>query len=156
MMFFLEGSGPTALGVTGSGFGAVGLGGWGVELDIFDNNACGDQDGNHAAIDDLLSCSGTQPTPISVSPDLYDNTQPGGGIGDIGDGQWRTAVVHMSGGTMTVSIQGVAVPNLQSVPLVGFVTGTSYWFGFGAGTGASASSQDIRNVSITFPSTRCL
>jgi hypothetical protein len=79
----------------------------------------------------------------------------GGGVGDIGDGQWRTVQIHFQNGAASVTIRGIAVPNLQSVSLPGFSV-SPYYFGFSAATGGLAAQQQIRNVTITFPTKRCL
>jgi hypothetical protein len=161
LAFFMQTDGATAVGTNGDGMGITGLHGYGVELDIYNNGSCGDADNNHAGIDSLTSC-GAQPTPIETSPNLNDGSAPDHGIGDIGDGQWRTVVVTLSAGVMSVSVTDptsgmpIAVPNLQSVALPGYVAGTAYYLGFAAGTGGLAAQQEIRNVQITFPSTVCL
>jgi len=162
LAFFLETNGATALGGTGGGFGAVGLAGYAAEFDVYNNGACTDVNGNHAGVDSLAACAANNalPTALATSPDLFDNTQPGGGIGDIGDGQWRTVVVHFASdattGNMSVTINGTLVPNLQGVPLTGFMNGTAYYFGFSAGTGALAAKHEIRNVQMNFSSPHCL
>jgi hypothetical protein len=155
--FMIHQNGPNAIGGLGNGLGMAGLNGYGVELDITDSFACGDQNGNHAAIDQLSPvCSGALPNPIAVSPDLYDNGQPGGGIGDIADGQWRTVIVSIMNGEVSVMISGQAVPLLQNIALPGFVSGTPYSFGFSGATGAAAARHEIRNVSIAFANPHCL
>jgi hypothetical protein len=159
--FLLQTNGATALGEPGGGLGFVGLDGYGVELDVYDNAACGDADDNHAGIDEASLCGVDEPTPIAVSPNLIDSS-PTHGVGDLGDAQWRTAAVSLLNGKMSVSITDpsngsvIAVPNLQNVALPGFVLGTPYYFGFSAGGGSLAGRMEIRNVLVTFPSSRCL
>lgn len=174
--FVIETNGPTSVGGGYGGFGVLGLTGYAAELDIFDSNNCDGIGGNHAGIDLLSACtssitgttSGSNsgiPQPLAVSNDLYTPVDAGdNGVGDIGDGQWRTATVTLASGLMSLSITDpstgvpVAVPNLQSVALPGFVSGTSYYFGFGAGSGSNgqAARQEIKNVTVTFGTTRCL
>ncbi len=90
------------------------------------------------------------------------------GVGDIGDGSWRTTTITLAGGQLSVSITDsttglpVAVPGLQSVALTNFTSGSPYYLGFGAGSGsnngsgAQASRQEIRNVNVTFGDSHCL
>jgi hypothetical protein len=162
--FMLENDGKTALGGGYGGFGVLGLHGYGVELDIFDSGPCDPGNGNHAGVDLLSACGSNTGIlgPVATSNDLYDGTLPGNGVGDIADGTWRTATVQLAAGQMSVTITGasgpVAVGNLQGVALPGFVSGTPYYFGFAAGSGSNgdASRAEIRNVAITFGSSRCL
>jgi hypothetical protein len=167
LAFVLATDGPTALGSGYGGFGVLGLHGYATELDIFDSGPCDPGNGNHAGIDSLSACGTNSgvPATIATSGDLY--AQGAGldhGVGDIGDGVWRTATVSMANGSLSVSITdpatsaAVAVPNLQAVALPGFVPGTAYYFGFGGGSGSNglASRSEIRNVLVTFGSKRCL
>ena len=104
--FMIETDGPTALGAGYGGFGVLGLHGYGVELDIFDSGPCDPGEGNHAGVDLLSACTNPGiPSAIATSGDLY--TPLGGadnGIGDIGDGQWRTATVTLANGQISVSV----------------------------------------------------
>jgi hypothetical protein len=163
-MFFLQTDGSNAVGKAFGGFGALGLDGYGVELDVFDSGPCDPGNGNHAGID-LLSGCGTNsgvPAPIVTSGDLFTGGTTGN-IGDIGDGATRTATMMFVSGQMSVTITDssanpIPVPNLQGVALPGFTAGTPYYFGFSGGSGSNgqASRIEIQNVSISFPSTRCL
>jgi hypothetical protein len=161
----------TSVGDAYGGFGVMGLPGYGVELDIFDSGPCDPGNGNHAGVDLLSTCStnGGIPSPLYTSDDLFDSTQPDNGVGNIGDGVWRTATIQFVSGDISVMITNslgtaVAVSNLQGVSLPSgtdpnaFVPGTPYYFGFGGGTGSNnmASRAEIRNVSVTFGSTHCL
>ena len=165
--FMIETNGSTAVGSGYGGFGVLGLSGYAAELDIFDSGPCDPGNGNHAGIDLLSACSNNSgiPSAIATSGDLYAPVDAGdNGIGDIGDGTWRTATVTLASGQLSMSITDpstgspVAVPNLQNVALPGFVSGTPYYFGFGAGSGSNsqASRQEIRNVAVTFGTNRCL
>jgi hypothetical protein len=130
-----------------------------MELDLFDNGLCDPGNGNHAGIDQLGAC-GTNagvPSPVATSNNLSS------AVGNIADGTWRTVTIQFASGQMSVSITDgsgnpVAIGNLQGVALPSFTSGTPYYFGFSAGTGDDglASRADIRNVSITFPTSRCL
>jgi hypothetical protein len=160
LAFVLQTDGATKVGSAYGGFGAMGLNGYAVELDLFDSGPCDPGNGNHAGIDDLSPCPTNTgiPTPLATSPDLFAE-----GVGDIGDGAWRTATIQLTGGkflsvTITnasgtpvtvTNLQGVALPNLQGAP---------FYLGFSAGTGSSflAARQEIKNVSVTFPSKVCL
>jgi CSLREA domain-containing protein len=160
LAFMLETNGPSAVGQAYSGLGDLGLTGYGMGLNIFDSGPCTPGDSNYAGIYQLSPCSTNAgvSTPIASSGDLYT------AVGDIGDGTWRTATIEFSSGQMSVAITPsgggipVNIPNLQNVTLPGFTSGTSYYFGFSAGTGSSSlySSAQIENVSVTFPTARCL
>ncbi len=165
--FMLETNGATALGASYGGFGVLGLTGYGVELDIFDSGPCDPGNGNHAGIDTLSSCTtnGGIPLPLATSGDLFTAIGAGdNGVGDIGDGTWRTATLTLSNGQMSVSISDpttmmmIAVPNLQNVALPGFTPGSSFYLGFGGGSGSNsqASKEEIRDVSIDFGAKQCL
>jgi Bacterial lectin len=151
LAFMIETTSNAAVGAVGGGMGAVGLGGYGVENDLWDSAGCsGDKNDNHVGIDQLgVTCVGQQqyPTPVATSPDL---------AFDLGDGIWRTEVVHVVDGVASVSIDGAAVTKLQNVALPGFVSGTAYFYGFGAASGGLAARQEIRNVQVIFPAPRCL
>jgi len=168
--FMIETNGNTSVGQGFGGFGVMGLNGYAVELDVFDSGPCDPGNGNHAGIDFLSSCASGNPSnsgiplPIATSNDLFDSSLPGNGVGDIGDGTWRTATIQIASGKMSVSITdpasmtAIAVPNLQGVSLTSFTSGTQYYIGFGAGTGSNnlAARQEIRNVNVTFSSEHCL
>jgi hypothetical protein len=166
--FVMQTDGPTQVGAGYGGFGFMGLNGYAVELDIFDSGPCDPGNGNHAGIDLLSACSTNNgiPAPIATSNDLFDATLPGNGVGDIGDGQWRTATIHLTNGLMSVAITSpgaggapVSVGNLQSIPLTGFVPGTQYYLGLTGATGSNTlyAREEIRNVSLTFGGTQhCL
>ncbi len=156
MGFMIERQGPTALGPIGSGLGMMGLDGYGVELDIYDNAVCGDANGDHVGIDSLSMCdpSDTIPTSLFASPDLT-------GTVDLGDGAWHTLDASLRGRAMSVSVDGH--PVATNVALAGFTAGMPYYFGFGAGTGGLALSNgrggfrmEVRSVAISFPTPRCL
>jgi hypothetical protein len=153
----------TAVGITGGGLGIMAptaqgssttLTGFGVELDSFDNDSaggCGETvNGDHASIDTLAQCfitNGSVPTPVSTAQATT-----------IGDGNFHTVDVKLSGGKMTVTItQGTTTKTLfNGVILPGFKSGDLYFFGFGGACGGLSERQELRNVTITFPTTRCL
>jgi hypothetical protein len=163
--FMIETGGPAAVGSGYGGFGVLGLSGYGVELDIFDSGPCDPGNGNHASVDLLSTCSTNSgiPSPIAVSGDLYNSGLPNNGVGDIADGNWRTATIQLASGQMSITVTDftgapVTVGNLQGVALPGFVSGAPYYLGLGAGNGSNglASREEIRNVTVTFGTTHCL
>jgi hypothetical protein len=166
LVFMLETDMNTSVGAAYGGFGALGLDGYAVELDIFDSGPCDPGNGNHAGIDTLSACSTNSgiPAAVATSNDLFDSTLPNNGVGDIGDGQWRTATLSFAGGSVSVAVTSpatgsfVTVPNLQNVALPGYVAGTPYYLGFAGGDGSNgmASRAEIRNVMVSFSSVTCL
>jgi hypothetical protein len=150
MGFMIEANGPTALGSIGAGLGMVGLDGFGVELDVYNNGKCGDDSPDHVGIDLLKDCGG-MPTSLFASPDLT-------GTVKLDDGQWHTAGVQLAAGAMSVSVDAHAV--VSSVALTGFAAGTSYYYGFGGGIGGGSGSlgaqTEVKAVTLSFPSPRCL
>jgi hypothetical protein len=150
MGFMLETNGAAALGGPAASLGMAGLVGYGVEFDVYNNNSCGDTSADHVGIDQLTSCGGGQPTSLSAS-DLT-------GMVDLADAQWHTAIVQLTGYSMSVTVDGHAA--LTSVTLTSYAPGASYFYGFSGGTGGSAGSGGIqtetKGVTITFPTPRCL
>jgi hypothetical protein len=150
MGFMLETTGPTAVGSNGGGLGMAGLTGFGVELDVYDNGQCGDGNANHVGIDVLNDCGSGLLTSLFASPDLT-------GTVTLSDGQWHTANVQLSAGTMSVTVDGHAVAGIL---LQGFVPGTRYYYGFagaiGGGSGSLGMQTEVKAVTVTFPSPRCL
>jgi hypothetical protein len=159
--FVMQTGGPTALGLPGGGLGFVGDTGYAAELDIYDNSACGDANDNHAGIDTTQRCGVDEPAAIATSANLID-ASPTGGVGDLGDAQWRTATVSLANSALSLAITGpgggtaIAVPGLQNVALPGLIKCSAYYLGFSAGGGSLAAREEIRNVKVTFPSARCL
>jgi hypothetical protein len=143
----LQRTGNNVVGRGGSGFGVVGLDGWGVELDVFNNNTCMDANGNHVGVNTLAVCEpalGT-PNPLRVSGDLPF---------DVVDNAWHPMVVRLVRGVVEVSVQGQT--QITGVSLPGLTSTTSYWLGFGAATGDLSARHDVRNVRVVYPSPRCL
>jgi hypothetical protein len=136
------------VGAAGGGLGFTGLSGYGVELDLYNNGVCNDADDNHTAVDQLAACDPTDglPTAVQVSANLAPD--------DIGDGAWRTVLVHLAGSAMSVTVNGNTA--LSGVALPNFVPGTAYYFGFAGATGGLGARTEVRNVSLTFPTPRCL
>jgi hypothetical protein len=156
MGFMLEQTGRNALGSSqGAGLGIAGLDGYGVEIDVYDNATCGDNSDNHMGIDDLTVCS-TQNTPTSLfaTPDLTS-------VLDLADGQWHTVVVTYSKQLISVALDGT--PHITNVKIP-IEAGAPYYFGFGATVGGIAPQDggaggcvdEIRNITISFPTPRCL
>jgi len=155
MGFMLERTGPAALGASGGALGMVGLDGYAVELDIYDNGTCGDPSSDHVGIDSLALCD-----PNDVLPTSFAATDLTGTI-DLGDASWHAVTVHLGSGAMTVTIDAMTVAT--AVSLAGFQPGTPYYFGFGGGTGQLVDSDggggyrtEVKNVAIKFPTPRCL
>jgi hypothetical protein len=155
MGFMLQTSGPTAVGGNGGALGMLGLGGYGVELDIYDNGACGEVSGNHIGVDSLASCSAN-----SGLPDSLDSTDVSSVL-DLADGNWHTVTISMTGGALSVVVDDVGV--LKGVALPGYSPTMPAYVGFGGATGGLVDStgnggyrSEVKNVSITFPSPRCL
>lgn len=154
----------TAVGLPGGGLGMMApkaagsdvlLSGYGVELDTFDNDNpdgnCGEFiNGDHVNVDVLSQCyvaSGSVPTPLATPIAIT-----------FGDGQWHTADVKLANGKLSVSLTtGMTVqPLFAGVPLIGFQSGDSYYFAFTGACGGFSARQEIRNISIVFPTARCL
>ncbi|WP_437306558.1 L-type lectin-domain containing protein [Sorangium sp. So ce388] len=143
--FMLEATGETAVGEPGGGLGMAGLAGYGVELDTYDNFDCGDRDDNHVGVDDLTrSCEEGGLSSLSQ------------GVRSValGDGAFHTARIDFDEGAVSVSIDGETL--IQGFVIDGFPVGSTFFYGFAAGTGDAVARQEIRNVSITFPAPRCL
>ena len=69
---------------------------------------------------------------------------------ELTTGGWKQSKVSFDAGVVNVEVNAVLV--LVDEPINDWVSGESYWFGFGgAGTGHS-----IRNLEVKFPSLRCL
>jgi hypothetical protein len=152
MGFMLETTGPSAVGssANGGGLGMSGLDGYGVEFDIYNNGQCGDSNGNHVGIDQLTSCGSGLLTSLFASNDLT-------GTVTLSDAQWHAATVQLASGTMSVTVDGHAVAGIL---LQGFAPGTRYYYGFAGAIGGGSSSlgmqTEVKDVSITFPTPRCL
>jgi hypothetical protein len=156
MGFMFQKTGADAMGGSGGALGMAGLDGYGLELDVYDNSACGDTNGDHIGVDSLMGCSGL-PNTLYESQDLT-------GTVDVGDANWHTATVTLQGGAMSASIDGAyGLP--APVALTGFVPGTPYFFGFAGATGGFPDGDggfvggyrtEVRNVSFVFPTPRCL
>ena len=156
MGFMLEQSGPSAVGGTGGSLGMAGLSGFGVELDIFDNDVCGDTSNNHVGVDDLTICNAGAGTPTSLAEvDLATATL------DLGDAHWHAADIAIASGAVTLTIDGTVL--LTSVPLTGLNAGAPYYLGFAGATGGLVAGdagggyrQEVKDVVIAFPTARCL
>jgi hypothetical protein len=153
MGFMIETKGPTAVGATNGSLGMGGLGGYGVELDVYDNGQCGDTSSDHVGIDSLSPCpSGSSlPTSLFASSDLTSTI-------NLVDAQWHTTTVSLSAGAMSVTIDSHSVAS--SVALAGFMSGTPYYYGFCGATGGLPGNggiqTEVKAVTMTFPTPRCL
>ncbi len=156
MGFLFQKTGPTALSGAGESLGMAGLDGFGVEFDLVNNEACGDVSDDHIAVDSLANC----PTASGLPTSLFANDLTG--IVDLADAHWHQAVVSLAGGSLTVEVDGATYATAVALP--GFVPGTPYYFGFAGATGGIAGGPDggggyqteVRDVSVTFPTPRCL
>ncbi len=155
MGFMFQTNGPNAVAGNGGALAMTGLAGYGVELDIYDNAACGDVSDDHVGVDSLASCSANAGQPQSL-----DSTDVSSLL-DLADGNWHTATVSLSAGAVSVVVDDVGV--IKGVTLPGYVPNTPAYLGFAGATGGLVDSSghggyrsEVRNVSITFPSPRCL
>ena len=155
----------TAVGVGGGGLGMIApspqnssaiLSGYGVELDTYDNDnpngACGENiNGDHVNIDTLASCAtvsnGNLPTPLSQAQAYQ-----------LADGLWHTLTLHFASGQLSVAIttNGTQTTLFTNVPLTGFQSGDSYFYGFSGATGGFSERAEVRNFAAKFPTPRCL
>jgi hypothetical protein len=155
MGFMFQTSGPTAVGGNGGALAMLGLAGYGVELDIHNNGGCGDVSDDHVGVDSLASCSSNSGLPDSLSSADLSTTV------DLADGNWHTASVSMAGGALSVVIDDTGV--LKGVALPGYAPSAPAYLGFAGATGGLVDPtgnggyrSEVKDVSITFPSPRCL
>jgi hypothetical protein len=66
--------------------------------------------------------------------------------------------VTLSAGKLSVGItQGATETTLFSnVALTGFKSGDRYYFGFAGATGQFSERAELRNITVSFPTARCL
>jgi hypothetical protein len=143
MGMMLETNGPTALGAGGENMGLAPLSGFGVVIGEYDHQACLDQSDNHIAIASLATCAQGGPDFLVV--------QNSPGI-TVGDGAWHTMQVQIAGAAFTITADGHS--EFAGYAPAGWSSG-SYYLGFGAGTGGSASYHRVRNVGVTFATPHC-
>jgi hypothetical protein len=155
MGFLFQTSGSTAVGGNGGAMGMAGLAGYGVELDIYDNGACGDSTSDHIGVDSLAGCAADTTMPESLFATDVSS------ILDLADGNWHTATVSLAGGGLSVVVDGAGVA--KGVALPGYVPNAPAYLGFAGATGGLVDSSgtggyrsEVRNVNVTFPSPRCL
>jgi hypothetical protein len=152
MGFMILTDGATAVGMGAGGLGMSGLNGYGVELDVYDNGACGDDNQNHVGVDQLTVCDVNLPTSLYATDDLSTTINV-----DLGDANWHTADVQLANGAISVSIDTHQVAN--NVALPNFTAGTRYYYGFagaeGGGGGMNGSQTEVKDVTVTFPTPRC-
>jgi hypothetical protein len=153
MGFMIESTGPAAVGATNGSLGMGGLGGYGVEFDVYDNGQCGDSNSDHVGVDSLAACASSTglPTSLFASADLTSTI-------NLADAKWHTATVSLSSAAMSVTIDANAVATSVSLP--GFATGTPYYYGFSGATGGIAPNggiqTEVKSITMTFPTPRCL
>jgi hypothetical protein len=118
---------------------------------------CGDTSDDHVGVDDLTVCSPSEgnPTSLFASGDLS-------AVVDLADTHWHTTHVTLAQGAVSVSIDGTQMAS--GVVLTNLQAGAKYYFGFAGATGGlfppgggpGGFRQEVRNVTITFPTPRCL
>ena len=147
MAFALQSNANNAIGFGGGGFGVTGLNGYGIELDTFDNNqSCTDPGNNHAAVVSLAQCGMEGvPTALMTYPTLPFN---------LNDGQWHVMNVSIANSAMSMSLD--SVPIASQVALPNFAPGTPYFVGFGAAAGLQFDRHEVRNITLTVPTVRCM
>ena len=152
MAFVFATDGPGAVGLAGGGcFGVCGLDGFGVELDTFDNDGCGDTNANHIGVDSLAVCSipdcSDLPTMLTSYTDLPFM---------LSDGAPHMATVVLDSGLISVTVDSTAAITAFPLPKE-FVPGKPYYFGFGGGTGGGTDFHEVGpDLTISFPTPRCL
>jgi hypothetical protein len=145
MAFMIETTGSTAVGNGGGGLGVSGLTGYGFELDTR-QSTCDDPMSDHVGIDGLSPCSTSgPPTALTVNP-----SPPVA----FADGNWHTCAVDFKNGTVTLSLDGKTA--IMSYVISGWQSGQAYYFGFGGDSGTKGVTHQVRNVTLTFPTPRCL
>jgi hypothetical protein len=137
--FMLETNGPSAVGYSGEWVGIGGLDGYGLAVQMFNLG------NGRMRVWKLDGPVITVLTPSGNLPNLPVNVR---------NGAWHLEEVQLSNGTLTAKVDGQIV--IDSYALPGFVSGGSYHYGFGGGTGWLTDRHEIRNVLVTFPSPRCL
>jgi hypothetical protein len=153
MGFMIESTGPKAIGSGNGALGMGGLTGYGVEFDVYNNGQCGDASNDHVGVDSLAFCNASPslPTSLFASPDLT-------GTINLADGQWHPASVTLASGAMSVTVGANNIA--KNVALPGFTPGTSYYYGFSGATGGLPGSggiqTEVKSVTMTFPTPRCL
>jgi Bacterial lectin/Stigma-specific protein, Stig1 len=153
MGFMIESTGPTAIGSGNGSLGMGGLTGYGVEFDVYNNGQCGDVSDDHVGVDSLAFCNASPslPTSLFASPDLTATI-------NLADGQWHQASVTLASGALSVTVGANNIA--KSVALPGFAPGTSYYYGFSGATGGLPGNggiqTEVRSVTMTFPTPRCL
>jgi hypothetical protein len=148
MAFAFQTNGPTALGESGGGLAVAGLDGFGFELDTYPNprDPCGDPSFEHAAVIQLTACGmDVIPTTLQASGAL---AMP------LAETDWHLVEIELQAGVARMRLDAAEV--LSGVSLPGFTPGTAYFFGFGAGTGGAVNRHEVRNLTIQFPTPRCL
>jgi hypothetical protein len=153
MGFMIESTGPTAIGFGNGALGMGGLTGYGVEFDVYNDGQYGDANNDHVGVDSLAFCNPrpSLPTSLFASPDLT-------GTINLADGQWHQASVTLASSAMSVTVDANNIA--ENITLPGFTPGTSYCYGFAGATGGLPGSgglqTEVKSVTMTFPTPRCL
>jgi hypothetical protein len=147
-VFAVENGGPNALAGLGGNLGVAGIGGYGIEFDLYQNGGACDSPGTnqHIGIDNLTgtACAGVPTSLTAVASPI-----------NLADSAWHDVhVVWATGGIVSVTVDTNAVFTNFQIP--NYVSGPGYYLGFGGGTGGQYSKQEVRNVKMKFPTPRCL
>ena len=145
MAFMIETTGNTAVGSGNGGLGIAGLTGYGFELDTR-KETCSDPNANHVGVDALTPCSAGSSLPKALTASASPIALAGSG--------WQTCKLSFANGTVTMVLGPTSVIASYSIP--GWQSGQAYYFGFAGDSGAKAVTQQVRNVTLKFPTTRCL
>ncbi len=133
---WVPGNNVTVSGIGAGGFGAMGLGGWAVAIDTYQNET-------DPAVPFLLVLDATTNTILSRQ------SIPA----TVHDGFDHTLRVKLENGSVSVWIDAVAYFN--SFPIPNYAPFAGHW-GFTGGTGGLAEIHGIRNATIAFPSQGCV
>jgi hypothetical protein len=137
-------------GLSGGGLGMAGLGGYGVEFDLYRNPGCYDTVAPHIAFDTLEACPGVQ------TIDQVWTQDPDASLSqNYVDALWHTMTISHHD-TYLVDISIDQVPLVSNEPL--FPNGFQgyYILGFGAGDGQLTLRMEVGEIDIQFPYPRCL
>jgi hypothetical protein len=147
MAFVFHQSDPMGVGFGGAGLGVAGGVGYGLELDTFQNpGSCGDPNHNHVAVDVLDVCGAGLPTTIASNANVPINLE---------DFQWHVVDISVGNGAMAMWLD-TTTQLFSNVSLPGFVPGTPYYLTFGAAGGTAYNRHEVRNLSFTVPTVRCM
>ena len=147
--FHNDAGGSSAVGLFGSGMGALGLDdGIVIEFDTYQNpsiqNSLSDISNDHTSIyesDEYVDIGGDTNLPTSELAPIVD-------LGNIEDGAWHTINIIWvpATGRLSYTFDGAEINSIPFDPLQYFGGSNTAHFGFTAGTGALINDQRIRLV----------